>query len=52
MGTRWFGFFEVTRSKIVPFSGRYNELEMVSEINHTQEDCTPTYTNVEIGREI
>lgn len=34
--------FEVTRSKIVPFAGRYNELEMVSETNYTREDnCTP-----------
>lgn len=45
---------EVTRRKIVPFAGRYNELEIISEINHTQEDnCTPpTHTHVEIGREI
>lgn len=34
--------FEVTRSKIVPFAGRHNELEIISETNHTREDnCTP-----------
>lgn len=43
--------FEVTRIKIVPFGGSYNELEIVSEINHTQEDnCTPPH--LETGREI
>lgn len=39
--------FEVTRSKIVPFAGRHNELEMISETNHTREDnCTPTHTHM------